>query len=57
MFETITITHRVGDNIQSCELRKHIIRLDDELYEWLKSSLVGIGFDADMVAKFFEEGE
>jgi hypothetical protein len=57
MFETITITHKVGDNTQSCELCKHAIKLDDELYEWLKSSLVGIGFDAGMVAKFFDGKE
>lgn len=57
MFETITISHTVGDNTQSCELRKHAIKLDDELYEWLKSSLVGIGFDAGMVAKFFNGKE
>jgi hypothetical protein len=57
MIETIKLSHTVCGETQSCEFTSDAIKLDESLWEWLQSAMVGVGFEADKVKVFFGKGE
>lgn len=53
MKEVIKLTHIVNGQEQGASLHLDAIKLDEELWAWLQSAFVGIGFNPDGVREFF----
>lgn len=55
MKESIKLSHTIDGHTQSVRLCSEAVKLDEDLWAWLQSAFVGIGFDADNVRQFFKD--